>query len=90
VSGVGAILLIFLAAAAASAQAISGVVTDRTNAAIENAEVSLVDRAKTLAQTKTDADGRFSIDLQNAGAARIVVRASPNLRESCPKISTTI
>jgi outer membrane receptor protein involved in Fe transport len=58
------------------AQTISGTVTDSQNAPIENAEISLQNRAKIITRTNSDADGKFSIDLQNTQNAVLNVRAN--------------
>ncbi|HEX8738347.1 MAG TPA: TonB-dependent receptor [Pyrinomonadaceae bacterium] len=49
----------------ASAQTISGTVTDAQNAPIAGASVSLKNQNKTLAQTTTDAEGKFNISANN-------------------------
>ncbi|MCD9189513.1 MAG: TonB-dependent receptor [Pyrinomonadaceae bacterium] len=66
--------LIFLALPTA-AQTVSGVVTDQKNAPIQNAEVSLYNKPKILAQTATDADGKFAIALQNTQNALLEIKA---------------
>src|SRR4051812_36631378 len=68
--------LIFLSSAVYS-QTISGIVTDQKNAPVQNAEITLTNQAKTttIAQTKTGADGKFSIDLQNTQNSLMVVKA---------------
>jgi outer membrane receptor protein involved in Fe transport len=58
------------------AQTISGTVTDSQNAPIENAEISLRNQAKIITRTSSDADGKFSIDLQNTQNAVLNVRAN--------------
>ncbi len=47
------------------AQTVSGTVTDSQNAPIQNAEISVLNQTNIIAKTLTDADGKFSIDLQN-------------------------
>jgi len=59
-----------------SAQTISGIVTDQKNAPVKDAEVSLIDQTKTIAQTKTDAEGKFSIEFQNAQNPLIQIKAN--------------
>ena len=58
-----------------AAQTISGTVTDPQNAPVRNAEVRLLDDAKTVTQAATDADGKFSIDARGARNPRLLVRA---------------
>lgn len=67
--------IILLFALPVSAQTISGVVTDQKNAPIENAEIVLLDQTKTIAQTTTDANGRFSFDPPNTQNALLTVKA---------------
>lgn len=67
--------LIFLTSPAA-AQTVSGIVTDQQNAPIRGAEVSVVNQSKTVAQTRTDAEGKFSIDLQNTRNSVLLVKAN--------------
>jgi outer membrane receptor protein involved in Fe transport len=57
--------LIFLCAAPVLAQNISGVVADSQNAPVENARVSLSEGNKIIAQTRTDAEGKFSFPPNN-------------------------
>jgi outer membrane receptor protein involved in Fe transport len=57
------------------AQTISGTVTDRNNAPVQSAEVSLLNRTQTVSRVLTDSEGRFSIDFQNSQNLRLVVRA---------------
>lgn len=71
----GCVWLIFLFAAPTAAQIVSGVVTDQKNASVKDAQVTLVHQTKTIAQTKTDAEGRFSIDLRNMNNSRLIVKA---------------
>lgn len=66
--------LIFLALPI-NAQTVSGTVSDQKNAPVQNAEIRLTNQAKTIAQTTTGADGRFSIDLQNTQNSLFVVKA---------------
>jgi outer membrane receptor protein involved in Fe transport len=68
------ICLLFLASPI-NAQTLSGTVTDRKNAPVQNAEVILFERTKTIARTLTGAEGRFSIDLQNTPNPRLLVEA---------------
>lgn len=68
--------IILLFALPISAQTISGVVTDQKNAPVQNAEIVLLDKTKTIAQTTTDANGKFSIDLQSAQNALLTVKAN--------------
>ncbi len=68
--------LILLFALPISAQTISGVVTDQKNAPVQNAEIVLLDKTKTIAQTTTDANGKFSIDLQNTQNALLTVKVN--------------
>jgi outer membrane receptor protein involved in Fe transport len=58
-----------------SAQTISGTVTDQKNAPVQSAEITLISQSKPIAQTKTGADGKFSIDLQNSQNSLLVVKA---------------
>lgn len=53
----------FLLAAAASAQSLSGVVTDRNGAPIANADVAIRNGQSVNTKTRTGADGRFSLPL---------------------------
>ena len=68
--------LIFFALPVA-AQTVSGIVTDQKNAPVQNAEIILTNqtRTTTIAQTKTGADGKFSLDLQNAQNSLLLVKA---------------
>ncbi|MDQ3131006.1 MAG: Plug and carboxypeptidase regulatory-like domain-containing protein, partial [Acidobacteriota bacterium] len=59
-----------------SAQTISGIVTDANKAPIESAEISLLDQTKILARTNSDAEGKFSIDLQNTNNSLLQVKAN--------------
>ncbi|MBC7796275.1 MAG: TonB-dependent receptor, partial [Pyrinomonadaceae bacterium] len=45
------------------------------NAPIQNAEITLTNQTKTIAQTKTDADGKFSLNLQNTQNSSLLVKA---------------
>lgn len=84
------IFLIFTASV--SAQKVSGIVTDSKNAPLENAEISLFEKRKKIAQTKTDANGKFSIELENTNNISLTVKAKgfatfsknlpPNFREN--------
>ncbi|HEX8367318.1 MAG TPA: TonB-dependent receptor [Pyrinomonadaceae bacterium] len=56
--------LLFLAVPAI-AQTLSGTVADAQNAPIAGANVSLENQNKTLAQTATDAEGKFSVSANN-------------------------
>ncbi len=67
--------IIFLFALPISAQTIAGIVTDSKNVPIQNAEISLQNQTKIIAQTTTDAEGRFSIDLQNTQNSLLLVKA---------------
>ena len=69
------LFLVFLFSAAISAQVISGKVTDSNDAPIENAEVGLTNQTKTIAAAKTDADGKFSIDLQHTQNSLLLISA---------------
>ncbi|MDQ3322050.1 MAG: TonB-dependent receptor [Acidobacteriota bacterium] len=60
------ILLVSFFALTATAQTISGTISDERNAPVENAEVSLFAGNKILARTKSDAQGKFSL-LPNNG-----------------------
>lgn len=75
-ASIGIYLWIIFLALPAAAQTISGIVTDQKNAPIQNAEVSLSDQTKNIAQTKTDAEGKFSVDLQNAQNSLIQIEAN--------------
>ncbi len=67
--------IIFLFALPISAQTIAGIVTDSKNVPIQNAEISLQNQTKIIAQTTTDADGNFLIDLQNSQNSLLLVKA---------------
>ncbi|HEY0457577.1 MAG TPA: TonB-dependent receptor [Pyrinomonadaceae bacterium] len=69
-------LLILVFAIPAAAQTISGVVTDKKNAPVENAEISLLNRTKIIARASTDSEGRFSIDSRNAQNSLLLVKAN--------------
>ena len=58
-----------------AAQTISGIVTNRNNAPIQNAEVSLLNQTQTVARALTDADGKFSIDWPGTQNSLVVVKA---------------
>jgi outer membrane receptor protein involved in Fe transport len=59
---IGKILfLISVLASSTFAQIVSGTITDTQNSPVQNAEVLLASQNKTVAQTKTDAEGKFSI-----------------------------
>lgn len=76
----------------ASAQTLSGIVTDQKNAPVKDAEVSIINQTKTVKQTTTDADGKFFIDLRNAQIVLLQIKAKgfaifskklpPNFNES--------
>ena len=70
------VFLIFLFSAAVSAQIISGKVTDSNAAPVENAEIILTNQTKIIAAVKTNADGGFSIDLQNAQNSLLLIKAN--------------
>ena len=52
----------FLLTSSVFAQKISGVVTDARNVPVERAEVSLVKQNKIISQTRTNAEGKFSLE----------------------------
>ncbi len=58
-------LWLFFLALPIAAQTISGTVTDQNNAPIANAKITVLDREKLFLETFTDAEGKFSFDLQN-------------------------
>lgn len=58
-----------------AAQTVSGIVTDQKMASVKNAEVSIISQTKTIARTATDAEGKFSIDLQNTQNALLQIKA---------------
>jgi outer membrane receptor protein involved in Fe transport len=68
-------LLIFLFAVPTAAQTISGVVTDQKNAPVENAKITVYNKEKILAQASTNAEGKFSFDLQNTNDSLFLVQA---------------
>lgn len=71
--------LIFLLAVTSSpifAQMVSGVVKDTQNAPVQNAEVSLVAQNKSISQTTTDAEGKFSISGNDEPNLFLRVRAN--------------
>ncbi len=68
--------IILLFALPISAQTVSGIVTDSKSAPIQNAEVALFDQTKKIAQTATDADGKFAVDLQNTQNSLLLVKAN--------------
>ena len=68
-------LLIFFFAVPAAAQTISGVVTDSKNAPVQNAEITLLNQTKFIGRTKSDSEGRFSVDLQNTQNSLLRVKA---------------
>lgn len=70
------LLLLFFLPLAVSAQNISGVVTDSNAAPISAAEVLLNDKTRIVAQTVTDAQGRFSFAQTAAPNLLITVRAN--------------
>src|SRR5437870_5398824 len=57
------ILPLFFLTLPISAQMVSGTVIDAQNAPISNAEVNLINHTESITQTRTDANGNFSIDL---------------------------
>lgn len=63
-----------------SAQTISGIVTDSKDAPVKGAEVSLNDKKRTISQTVTDAEGKFSFAQTPAQNFRIIIKA-PNFAE---------
>lgn len=65
----------FLFVSSASAQIVSGIVTDQNNAPIENAEITVLNQTKTIVRTTTGADGKFSFDLQNTQNSLLLVKA---------------
>jgi outer membrane receptor protein involved in Fe transport len=70
------LILLFSLTLTASAQAISGIVTDSNDAPIASAEVSLSDKTRIVAQTVTDAEGKFSFAQSVGQNLRLVVKAS--------------
>lgn len=68
------IFLVLFFALNTAAQTVSGTISDRQSAPVENAEVSLFSENKLLAQTKTDALGKFSL-LSN-GRNNLILRAA--------------
>lgn len=62
-------------ASTVAAQTISGTVTDSNKAPVQNAEINLLEKAKTVAHTTTDAEGKFSIDLKNTQNSLLLVKA---------------
>src|SRR5215213_10121254 len=79
--------LIFVFAASIAAQTVSGIVTDLKRAPVQNAQVSLLEQKGKIAQTVTDAEGKFSIDLPNSGNLRLLVEANgfANFEKTLPK-----
>src|SRR5215204_2102260 len=67
--------MVFLFASLIAAQTVSGIVTDQKDAPVQNAEISLSNQSQSIARTTTDAEGKFSVDLQNAPNARLLVKA---------------
>ena len=70
---------IFLFATSIFAQTISGTVSDGRGAPIENAQVTLTAQTaqtKIISQTKTDAEGRFSISPNDAQNAILLIKAA--------------
>jgi outer membrane receptor protein involved in Fe transport len=65
--------LLLLIAVGASAQMVTGVVVDVSGAAVEKANVSLVDR--TTVQTTTDSDGHFSLAGTISNRTFLIVKA---------------
>ncbi|HEY8561836.1 MAG TPA: TonB-dependent receptor [Pyrinomonadaceae bacterium] len=65
--------LIFVSTVAA--QTVSGTVTDQKNVPIKDAEITVYNKTAILAQTKTDAAGKFSFDLQNTQNALLLAKA---------------
>jgi outer membrane receptor protein involved in Fe transport len=73
------LLLIFLTANFAFptfAQTFAGTVSDAQNAPVQNAEATLISRNKIVAKTKTDADGKFSLNGNGAQNFLLSVKAS--------------
>ena len=68
------IIPIFLFAVNITAQTISGTVSDARNAPVEAAQISLSAKNKIIAETKTGAQGKFSID--KSGANDLILRVS--------------
>ncbi len=57
------------------AQTISGIVTDRKNTPIQDAEVNLISKNITISQTKTDTDGKFEINQNGAQNSLLLIKA---------------
>ena len=73
------IWFVFLCAVATCAQTISGVVTDSRRAPVENAQVILTaqaDQTKIISQTKTSAEGKFSIVPNGAQNYILLIKAA--------------
>jgi outer membrane receptor protein involved in Fe transport len=71
------IFLVFLCfASSIVGQTISGTVIDEQNAPIQNAEITVINRTNIIAKTSTDADGRFTFDLQNTQNSLLLIKAS--------------
>lgn len=68
-------LWLILFSSAIYAQTISGIVTDQKNAPVKNAEITVYNQASILVQTSTDAEGKFSFDLQNTQNSLLLVKA---------------
>jgi len=85
-------LWLFFLVSPIAAQTVSGIVTDQKNASVKDAEVLIISQTKTIARTATDADGKFSVDLQNTQNALLQIKAqgfaifsktlSPNFNEN--------
>lgn len=66
---------VFVLTATAKAQIVSGQISDQQNAPVINAEISLINQTKAIAQTVSDADGKFSINLNNMQNSLLIVKA---------------
>ena len=71
----GLIFLIIFLAFSSVAQTVSGIVADTQNLPIANAEISLVAQNKVVAQTATDAEGKFSLVRNGDANLRLKVAA---------------
>lgn len=69
------IFWIFISGNSARAQIISGQISDVQNAPIAGAEISLINQTKTISETTTDGEGRFSIDLKGTQNSLLLVKA---------------
>jgi outer membrane receptor protein involved in Fe transport len=71
-----AMVLAATAAAAQSADMLTGRVLDATGAAVADANVRLTAEGSTAAETQTDAEGRFMLTVAGGGARELVVTAA--------------